>query len=146
MVTGESFLGDKAAGMWSYATHLHLVPKLRMCGVIPPVAQSSSWLSSKLWAPWPSGSLRPLDTHEMRIARGTLSHPISQVQTLSAYFPQLLKQTEFFYERHRWKFVYSSFRSVCSTHTMWQPHGATDLNKRDHDDRVWKNCSYQRSG
>jgi hypothetical protein len=34
---GDSFLGDKEAGAWSWPLHLHLVPSLKMRGAIAPL-------------------------------------------------------------------------------------------------------------
>jgi len=37
--TGSSFPGSKAAGAWSWPLNLHLLPRLRMHGAIPPLTQ-----------------------------------------------------------------------------------------------------------
>jgi hypothetical protein len=41
MGTRGSFAGSKAAGDVKLTTHLHLVPRSRMCGAIPPLNQDA---------------------------------------------------------------------------------------------------------
>jgi len=41
--TGDSFNGGKVAGGVKLTTHLHLAPRLRIRGVIPPLSHTSSW-------------------------------------------------------------------------------------------------------
>jgi hypothetical protein len=43
MSTWGSFAGGKAAGAWNPTTQLHLVPRSRMRGTIPPFPSTLSW-------------------------------------------------------------------------------------------------------
>jgi len=49
MGTRDFFPGGKAAGVVDLTTHLHLVPRSRMCGAIAPFPQyaSMAWCSVK---------------------------------------------------------------------------------------------------
>jgi hypothetical protein len=46
MGTGRSFSGGKAAGAWSWTTHLKLVTRSRKCGSIHPLPPTPSWRSA----------------------------------------------------------------------------------------------------
>jgi hypothetical protein len=48
MGTRGSFSGDEAAGGVKLTTHLHLVPKSRMRGSIPPLPTTPSWRGAQL--------------------------------------------------------------------------------------------------
>lgn len=48
MWTRDCFLQGKVAKAWSWPTHLHLMLKLRMCGVIPPMGTLTSVAKKRL--------------------------------------------------------------------------------------------------
>jgi hypothetical protein len=57
MATGLTFTGGKALGGVKPATHLHVVPTLRMSGVVPilpPFPDLPSWHSQGQFLPLPS--------------------------------------------------------------------------------------------